>query len=164
MNVSVDPRGGVRRRNGVKRINSNAPATDDEIIKLMTHYESGDNNLVAATKAASGTGLISLYYMAFNGSDINFSGPLELSSVVYGVKDQVPSSATFNGKTYFSNGGYVWNITTGVQIGNSAFCWTGGTDDLVGYTQAFDDTSSHFPMGGAGSCCQNIFGIVPLAL
>ena len=146
LNVSVDPRGGVRRRNGVKRINSNAPATDDEIIKLMTHYESGDNNIVAATKAASGTGLISLYYMAYNGSDMNFSGPLELSSVVFGFKDQVPSSATFNGKTYFSNGGYVWNITTGVQIGNCAFSWTGGTDDLVGYTQAFDGTSSHFPM------------------
>jgi len=146
LNISVDPRGGVRRRNGVKRINTNAPATDDEIIKLMTHYESGDNNIIAATKAASGTGLISFYYMAYDGSDINFSGPLELSSVVYGFKDQVPSSATFNGKTYFSNGGYVWNITTGVVVSNSAFSWTGGTDDTVGYTQAFDGTSSHFPM------------------
>ena len=145
LNISVDPRGGVRRRNGVKRINTNAPATDDEIIKLMTHYEASDNNLVAATKAASGTGLISFYYMAYDGSDINFSGPLKQSGVTYGFKDQVPSSATFNGKTYFCNGGYVYNIDTGLAVSNSAFSWTGGTDDTVGYTQAFDGTANHFP-------------------
>ena len=146
LNVSVDPRGGVRRRNGVKRINATAPATDDEIIKLMTHYESDDNNIVAATKAASGTGLISFYRMAYDGSDMNFSGPLESSGDVFGFKDQVPSSATFNGKTYFSNGGYVYNIDTGAIQPNSAFSWTGGTDDTAGYTQAFDGTSGHFPM------------------
>jgi len=146
LNISVDPRGGVRRRNGVKRINSNAPATDDEIVKLMTHYESGDNNIVAATKAASGTGLISFYYMAYDGSDINFSGPLKQSGVTYGFKDQVPSSATFDGYTYFCNGGYIYNIDTGAVVASSAFSWTGGTNDVGAYTQAFDGTSGHFPM------------------
>ena len=37
LNVSVDPRGGVRRRNGVTKVN--ATELSNEVNRLMTHYE-----------------------------------------------------------------------------------------------------------------------------
>ncbi|MEE8307116.1 MAG: hypothetical protein V3R81_07610, partial [Gammaproteobacteria bacterium] len=47
LNVEVDPRGGVRRRDAVTKINSTA--LDNEIISLMTHYEADQNQILAAT-------------------------------------------------------------------------------------------------------------------
>ena len=46
LNVSVDPRGGVRRRDGIVKIN--ATATTGEIIGLNVHYESGQNQVLAS--------------------------------------------------------------------------------------------------------------------
>ena len=47
LNVEVDPRGGVRRRDAVTKIN--ATKLDHDIVSLMTHYESGQNQILAAT-------------------------------------------------------------------------------------------------------------------
>ena len=46
LNVEVDPRGGVRRRDAVTKINNTV--LDHDIISLMTHYESGQNQILAA--------------------------------------------------------------------------------------------------------------------
>ena len=47
LNVEVDPRGGVRRRDAITKVNSTA--LDNEIISLMTHYEAGTNQVLAAS-------------------------------------------------------------------------------------------------------------------
>jgi len=51
LNVEVDPRGGVRRRNGVTKVNATALA--DEIISLFTHYESGQNQILASVNPST---------------------------------------------------------------------------------------------------------------
>ena len=46
LNVEVDPRGGVRRRDAVTKVN--ATALTNEIVSLFAHYEAGQNQVLAA--------------------------------------------------------------------------------------------------------------------
>ena len=43
LNVDVDPRGGVRRRDAVTKVNGTA--LDDDIVNLISHYEEGQNQV-----------------------------------------------------------------------------------------------------------------------
>ena len=72
LNVSVDPRGGVRRRNGVTKVN--ATELSNEINRLMTHYESGQNQILATT-IDTGAAQSQLYYN--DDASGNFTGPVQ---------------------------------------------------------------------------------------
>ena len=73
LNVSVDPRGGVRRRNGVTKVN--ATELSNEVNRLMTHYESGQNQILA-TIIDTGTAQSQLYYN--DDASGNFTGPVQI--------------------------------------------------------------------------------------
>ena len=51
LNVEVDPRGGVRRRDAVTKVNSTA--LTDEIVSLFTHYEAGQNQILASVNPST---------------------------------------------------------------------------------------------------------------
>ena len=73
LNVSVDPRGGVRRRNGVTKVN--ATELSNEVNRLMTHYESGQNQILA-TIIDTGAAQSQLYYN--DDASGNFTGPVQI--------------------------------------------------------------------------------------
>ena len=101
LNVSVDPRGGVRRRNGVTKVN--ATEISDEIVSLMTHYESGQNQILASVNPSTAPDTTEIYFNE-NASG-NFSGPVAFSNGTLTFSSNHPAqSVTFNGYTYIVNG------------------------------------------------------------
>ncbi len=137
LNVEVDPRGGVRRRDAVTKIN--ATALDDEIISLMTHYESGTNQVLAA--ALNGlTTQSQIYYVADATGD--FTGPIQISGInAYFDTAQPPRHVTFNDNTYIVNGSMLHN-DSGVT-GSSAMKWDGATATAL--VPDLDASDGHFP-------------------
>jgi len=136
LNVEVDPRGGVRRRDAVTKIN--ATALDDEIISLMTHYESGTNQVLAA--ALNGlTTQSQIYYVADATGD--FTGPVQISGVnAYFDTAQPPRHVTFNDNTYIVNGSMLHN-DSGVT-GSSTMKWDGATATAL--VPDLDASDGHF--------------------
>ena len=117
LNVEVDPRGGVRRRDAVAKVN--ATALDDEIVSLMTHYEAGTNQVLVATLDAAIT-KSQIYYVA--DATGNFTGPIQVSGVnVFFNTAQPPRHVTFNDNTYIVNGALLHN-DSGVTT-SSALKW-----------------------------------------
>jgi hypothetical protein len=137
LNVSVDPRGGVRRRNGVTKVN--ATELSNEINRLMTHYESGQNQILATT-IDTGAAQSQLYYN--DDASGNFTGPVQIGSDnPFFNTVQPPTAVTFNGYTYISNGELMHN-DSGVTT-TAAIKWDGATATAM--TPDIDASDGHFP-------------------
>ncbi len=137
LNVEVDPRGGVRRRDAVAKVN--ATALDDEIICLMTHYEAGTNQVLAATLDAATTQSQVFYNDDATG---NFTGPIQIGGDnPFFDTAQPPRHVTFNDYTYMVNGVLMRN-DAGVTA-TSAMRWDGAT--ATGLTPDLDGSAGHFP-------------------
>jgi len=137
LNVEVDPRGGVRRRDAVVKVN--ATALDDEIVSLMTHYEADTNQVLAATLDTAIT-KSQIYYVA--DATGNFTGPIQVSGVnVFFNTAQPPQHVTFNDNTYIVNGALLHN-DSGVTT-SSALKWDGTT--ATAPLPDIDGSAGHFP-------------------
>ena len=136
LNVDVDPRGGVRRRDAVTKINSTA--LDDDIVSLISHYEEGQNQVLAAVATATETKL--LWNDDVTG---NFDG-----TVSYGGTDvqfdttQPPRGVTFNGYTYIVNGKF---LTSTGHTTYSVVRWSGADGSTALATPDIDGSDGHFP-------------------
>ena len=145
LNVEVDPRGGVRRRDAVAKVN--ATALDNKIISLMSHYEAGQNQiLVAALDPATTKSQIS-YNADATG---NFTGPIQVGGVnAYFNTAQPPRSVTFGsasfsggvGRTYIVNGEMLHNDSG--ETTSSSLRWDGATAGAP--TPDLDGSDGHFP-------------------
>jgi len=134
LNVEVDPRGGVRRRDAVTKINDTV--LDHDIVSLMTHYESGQNQILAAILNDS-TIQSQIYYN--NNASGDFNGPI--GTTTYFNTSQAPHSVTFNGYTYIVNGELLHG-SSGITT-YSAARWDGAS---VAYpVPDLDGTDGHFP-------------------
>ena len=137
MNISVDPRGGVRRRNGVTKVN--ATELTNEINRLMTHYESGQNQILATT-IDTGTAQSQLYYNDDASGD--FTGPVQIGADnPFFNTVQPPTAVTFNGFTYISNGELLHNDSGVTTV--SAMKWDGATATAM--IPDLDGSDGHFP-------------------
>ena len=95
LNVEVDPRGGVRRRDAVTKVN--ATALTNEITSLMTHYEAGTNQVLAAALDPATTQSQIFYNADATG---NFTGPIQVGvDIVEFNTAQPPRHVTFNNYT-----------------------------------------------------------------
>ena len=136
LNVDVDPRGGVRRRDAVTKVNSTA--LDDDIVNLISHYEEGQNQVLAAVATATETKL--LWNDDVTG---NFDG-----TVSYGGTDvqfdttQPPRGVTFNGYTYVVNGKF---LTSTGHTTYSVVRWSGADGSTALATPDIDGSDGHFP-------------------
>ena len=136
LNVDVDPRGGVRRRDAVTKINSTA--LDDDIVSLISHYEEGQNQVLAAVATATETKL--LWNDDVTG---DFDG-----TVSYGGTDvqfdttQPPRGVTFNGYTYIVNGKF---LTSTGHTTYSVVRWSGADGSTALATPEIDGSDGHFP-------------------
>ena len=136
LNVDVDPRGGVRRRDAVTKVNSTA--LDDDIVNLISHYEEGQNQVLAAVATATETKL--LWNDDVTG---NFDG-----TVSYGGTDvqfdttQPPRGVTFNGYTYIVNGKF---LTSTGHTTYSVVRWSGADGSTALATPEIDGSDGHFP-------------------
>ena len=131
LNVEVDPRGGIARRDAIDALNATALG---EILKISSHHETtGDNQILVAAKDSSNT---ALYY----GSGGNFTR-INTSASGSGVAlagHALPGFITFNDETYISNG-------TLFETDKSAVKWTGANSASV-LTPDLDGTAGHFPL------------------
>jgi hypothetical protein len=131
LNVEVDPRGGIARRDAIDALNASALG---EILKISSHHETtGDNQILVAAKDSSNTGL---YY----GSGSNFTR-INTSASGSGVAlagHALPGFVTFNDETYICNG-------TLFETDKSAVKWTGANSASV-LTPDIDGTAGHFPL------------------
>ncbi len=136
LNVDVDPRGGVRRRDAVTKVNSTA--LDDDIVSLISHYEEGQNQVLAAVATATETKL--LWNDDVTG---DFDG-----TVSYGGTDvqfdttQPPRGVTFNGYTYIVNGKF---LTSTGHTTYSVVRWSGADGSTALATPDIDGSDGHFP-------------------
>ena len=117
LNVEVDPRGGIARRDAIDALNATALG---EILKISSHHETtGDNQILVAAKDSSNT---ALYY----GSGGNFTR-INTSASGSGVAlagHVLPGFVTFNDATYISNGSLF-------ETDKSAVKWTGANSASV---------------------------------
>lgn len=136
LNVDVDPRGGVRRRDAVTKINSTA--LDDDIVSLISHYEEGQNQVLAAVATATETKLL---------WNDNVTGDFD-GTVSYGGTDvqfdttQPPRGVTFNGYTYIVNGKF---LTSTGHTTYSVVRWSGADGSTALATPDIDGSDGHFP-------------------
>jgi len=137
LNVEVDPRGGVRRRDAVVKVN--ATALDNEIISLMSHYEA-DTNQVLVAALDSATTQSQIFYNADATGD--FTGPIQISGInVYFDTAQPPRHVTFNDDTYIVNGVMLHNDSGATT--SSAVKWDGVTATAL--LPDIDGSAGHFP-------------------
>jgi hypothetical protein len=137
LNVEVDPRGGVRRRDAVTKVN--ATALTNEITSLMTHYEAGTNQVLAAALDPATTQSQIFYNADATG---NFTGPIQVGvDIVEFDTAQPPRHVTFNNYTYMVNGQMLYNAS-GVTTA-AALRWDGATGAAL--VPDLDGTAGHFP-------------------
>lgn len=142
LNVEVDPRGGVRRRDAVTKVNATALA--DEIISLFTHYEAGQNQILASVNPSTAPSTTQMYWNE-NASG-NFAGPMARNDGTLAFSGSQPATGvTFNGYTYIVNG----SMLASPHSTGSAIQWHGSNalpGSYPGYmTPALDGTDGHFP-------------------
>jgi hypothetical protein len=137
LNVEVDPRGGVRRRDAVAKINGTA--LDNEIISLMTHYEADQNQILAATLDPATTQSQIFYNDNASG---DFTGPVQIGGDnPFFDTAQPPRHVTFNDYTYMVNGLLMHNDAGVTTV--SAMRWDGAT--ATGLVPDIDASDGHFP-------------------
>ena len=142
LNVEVDPRGGVRRRDAVTKVNATALA--DEIISLFTHYESGQNQILASVNPSTAPSTTQMYWNE-NASG-NFAGPMDRTDGTLAFSGSQPATGvTFNDYTYIVNG----SMLASPHSSGSAIQWHGSNalpGSFPGYmTPDLDGSAGHFP-------------------
>ena len=142
LNVEVDPRGGVRRRNGVTKVNATALA--DEIISLFTHYESGQNQILASVNPSTAPSTTEMYWNENASGD--FAGPMAQTTGTLAFSGSQPATGvTFNGYTYIVNGSM---LASPHNLG-AALRWHGRNELPTYYpvylTPDLDGSAGHFP-------------------
>jgi hypothetical protein len=133
LNVEIDPRGGVARRDSIDALN--ASALDSHVLAISSHHETdGTNQILVAAVSAGATGI---YY----GTGSNFTRVNTSASGSDGVAlvgTTVPGFVTFNEATYIGNG-------TLFETDKSVIKWTGANSASV-LTPDIDGTAGHFPL------------------
>ncbi len=138
LNVEVDPRGGVRRRDAVTKVNSTA--LTNEIISLFAHYEAGQNQVLAATNDPATTNSKLQWNDNVTG---DFAGTVSYTSTdVEFDTTQPPRGVTFNSYTYITNGKLL--ASTG-HTAYAAVRWSGADADTALATPDLDGSNGHFP-------------------
>ena len=142
LNVEVDPRGGVRRRDAVVKVN--ATALDDEIVSLFTHYEAGQNQIIASVNPSTAPSTTEMYWNE-NASG-NFAGPMDRTDGTLVFSGSQPATGvTFNGFTYIVNG----SMLAAPHSTGAAIKWHGDNvlpGSYPGYmTPDLDGSDGHFP-------------------
>ena len=142
LNIEVDPRGGVRRRNGVTKVNSTA--LSDEIISLFTHYEDGQNQIIASVNPSAAPSTTEMYWNENASGD--FLGPMDRTDGTLVFSGSQPATGvTFNGYTYIVNG----SLLAAPHSTGSAIQWHGNNTLPTSYpgylTPDLDGSDGHFP-------------------
>jgi hypothetical protein len=136
LNVDVDPRGGVERRDNIDALNTTA--LNGDILMIADHFEttSGTEQIIVAAKNSAGTGT-ELWF----GTGGNFTLIEDATGVVTLTGVSVPSSVTFNDSTYISNGELFDS-----PADKSALRWRGGNSGTA-LTLGVGDwgANGHFP-------------------
>ena len=134
LNVDVDPRGGVSRRNAIDVLN--ATALSAEIYAIFQHSDNSVNQILASVKDSSNS---KLYWN--DGVAGNFEGAAVASAAATVVfsGSQPPSSVTFNEYTYLSNGSLLNSEGT-----KSTVKWS-GSNNATTLTPDIDASDGHFP-------------------
>ena len=150
LNVEVDPRGGVRRRDAITKVN--ATALTEQIVSLFTHYAPNLNQIFASVNPTAAPSTTQVYFNE-NASG-NFSGPIAYTDGVLTFSGSQPATGvTFNGYTYIVNG----SMLTAPHATAAAIKW-GGYNAPLPYdpvspptsypgwlTPDLDGTDGHFP-------------------
>ena len=142
LNVEVDPRGGVRRRNGVTKVN--ATALTDDIISLFTHYEAGQNQILASVNPSTAPSTTEVFWNEDASGD--FFGPMERTTGTLVFSGSQPATGvTFNDYTYIVNGSMLAS-----PHGTAAAIQWHGSNALPGsypgaLTPDLDGSDGHFP-------------------
>ena len=150
LNVEVDPRGGIRRRDAVTKINSTA--LSDDIVSLFTHYAVGLNQIFASVNPSTAPDTTEIYFNENASGD--FSGPIAYSNGTLTFSGSQPATGvTFNGYTYIVNG----SMLAAPHAVGAALKW-GGYNSPLPYDPAnppttypgylapdLDGTDGHFP-------------------
>ena len=142
LNVEVDPRGGVRRRNGVTKVN--ATALTDDIISLFTHYEAGQNQILASVNPSTAPSTTEVFWNEDASGD--FFGPMERTTGTLVFSGSQPATGvTFNDYTYIVNG----SMLASPHATGSAIQWHGSNALPGSYPGALppdlDGSDGHFP-------------------
>ena len=128
LNVDVDPRGGVSRRNGVTAINSTALTGD--VRSLFAHSSASYNQIMASVTASSNSTL--WYATTGNFTQIASSaGNITMTGAV------PPRAVTFNDYTYIVNAALF-------DTSYAAVKWS-GTGNADRLTPDIDASDGHFP-------------------
>ena len=134
LNVDVDPRGGVSRRNGIDVLN--VTALSGHVQSLLTHHETDGTESVLVTPLNSAGTATELWYNTGTG---DFTQVATGSGNVTFDTTQVPVGLTFNDATYVTNGLPMLSETT-----KSVVKWT-GANDATTLTPDTDGSDGHFP-------------------
>ena len=130
LNVDVDPRGGVSRREAVDIIN--ATALGDHILSLFYHSDASNNQvMIAATSSGNST----LHFAA--GAAGNFTQIQSSAGNITMTGLQRPQAVTFNDTTYIVNGSLF-------DTSYAAVSWT-GANNATRLTPDIDGSAGHFP-------------------
>ena len=149
LNVEVDPRGGVRRRDAVTKVNATALA--DEIISLFTHYEAGQNQILASVNPSTALSTTQMYWNE-NASG-NFAGPMARNDGTLAFSGSQPATGvTFNGYTYIVNG----SMLASPHSTGSAIQWHGSNALPGSYPRSFPVRPLHGCVGAACMGCVHV--------
>tara|TARA_R100000808_G_C2148637_1_gene156802 strand:+ start:1404 stop:3095 length:1692 start_codon:yes stop_codon:yes gene_type:complete len=135
LNVDVDPRGGVSRRNGIDAVNATAMAGN--ILSILDyHSTTGTNQMLVAHRNAAD----SRTELRANSGSGNFSTQVQTAAAaVQFAGTQRPQGVTFNDALYVVNGSFLSSEGT-----KSAVKWT-GSNNATSLTPDIDASDGHFP-------------------
>ena len=128
LNVDVDPRGGVSRRNGVTAINTTA--LTGHIRSLFAHSSASYNQILAAVTASANS---TLWYATTG----NFTQIASSAGNITMTGEIPPRAVTFNDYTYIVNAALF-------DTSYAAVKWS-GTGNADRLTPDIDGTDGHFP-------------------
>ena len=131
LNVDVDPRGGVERRDSIEALNSTV--LNGDVLLITGHHEtaSGTNQILVAAKNGTDTEL-----WFGTGSDFALINDGNPTLLLTGTEP--PTAVTFNDSTYISNGEFF-------DTDKSAVRWR-GSNSATALTPDLDGTNGHFPL------------------
>lgn len=134
LNVDVDPRGGVSRRDAIDALN--VTALNGHVLSIMDHHSTtGTNQLLAAARNSGDT----LTELHFNSGTGNFTQVQTAAGNVEFAGSQRPQAVTFNDNTYVVNGSFLSSEGT-----KSAVKWA-GSNNATSLTPDIDGSDGHFP-------------------
>jgi hypothetical protein len=128
LNVDVDPRGGVSRRDSIDILNGTAMA--DHIRSVFDHHDLSVNQILLGVESGSDS---TLWY----GTGSNFTQIQSSAGNITMTGSQPPRSVTFNNYTYIVNGALF-------DTSYSAVRWA-GSNNATRLVPDIDASDGHFP-------------------